>query len=67
MAYRSLGDETLPTDDGPLRALRLTRHDGDPARDPRIDIWLGYDQDLLPVRIRLTDPGGRVLDQMLAR
>lgn len=67
VAYRSLGDETLPTDDGPLRALRLTRYDGDPARDPRIDIWLGYDQDLLPVRIRLTDPGGRVLDQILAR
>jgi hypothetical protein len=67
VAYRSLGDETLATDEGPVRALRLTRHDGDPARDPRIDIWLGYDQHLLPVRIRLTDPGGRVLDQILVR
>ena len=67
VTYRSLGEETLVTEDGPLRALRLTRHDGDAARDPRIDIWLGYDQHLLPVRIRLTDPGGRVLDQLLVR
>jgi hypothetical protein len=59
------GDESLPTDRGPLRALHLERRDGNPARDPRVDVWLGYDHALTPVRIRLTDPAGRVLDQVL--
>jgi hypothetical protein len=63
--FMSRGDESLATDRGPLRTLHLERRDGDPARDPRVDVWLGYDHGLMPVRIRLTDPGGRVLDQVL--
>jgi hypothetical protein len=63
--YVSLGDEVLATDEGQLRTLHLRRQDGDSGRATTIDIWLGYDQGLMPVRIRLTDPGGRVLDQIL--
>lgn len=63
--FLSRGDESLATDRGPLRALHLERRDGNPARDPRVDVWLGYDHGLTPVRIRLTDPAGRVLDQVL--
>ena len=37
------------------------------ADAPKIDVWLGYDHHLIPVRIRATDIGGRVLDQLLAR
>ena len=64
--YASFGDEVLNTDNGELRALHLQRRDGDAGRVTTVDIWLGYDQDLMPVRIRITDPGGRVLDQILA-
>jgi len=64
--YASLGDEVLSTDSGELRALHLQRRDGEAGRVTTVDIWLGYDQGLMPVRIRITDPGGRVLDQILA-
>jgi hypothetical protein len=63
--FLSRGDESLATGGGPLRALHLERRDGNPARDPRVDVWLGYDHGMTPVRIRLTDPAGRVLDQVL--
>ena len=63
--FLSQGDERLETRSGPLRTLHLSRQDGDRSRDPRVDVWLGYDHRLAPVRIRLTDPNGRVLDQLL--
>ncbi len=63
--FGSEGDEVLVTPSGPLRTIHLVRRDIDPARDTKVDVWLGYDQQLKPVRIRLTDVGGRVLDQLL--
>ncbi|MEN9313835.1 MAG: hypothetical protein RIS35_228 [Pseudomonadota bacterium] len=62
--YESRGEATLQTDRGPIRALHLERVAPRRAEDPRIELWLGYDRGMLPVRIRLTDPGGRVLDQI---
>lgn len=63
--FLSQGDQQLETRSGPLRTLHLSRQDGDRSRDPRVEVWLGYDHRLAPVRIRLTDPNGRVLDQLL--
>ena len=63
--FGSEGNEVLVTPSGPLHTVHLVRRDGDPARDPKVDVWLGYDQHFKPVRIRLTDVGGRVLDQLL--
>lgn len=65
--YLSHGETVLETADGPLRALHLER--GAPHRrdDTRFEVWLGYDHGLLPVRIRISDAGGRVLDHVLAR
>jgi len=65
--YAVHGEARLETGSGALRALHLERTAPKKADDNRIEVWLGYDLDLLPVRIRVTDPGGRVLDQMLAR
>lgn len=62
--YRIHGDETLQTATGPIRALRIERIAPRREGDPRIEVWLGYDRGMLPVRIRLTDVGGRVLDQL---
>lgn len=63
--FGSEGNEVLETPSGPLQTVHLVRRDGDPARDPKVDVWLGYDHHFKPVRIRLTDVGGRVLDQLL--
>ena len=65
--YLSFGESVLKTASGPLRALHLERTAPRGDDDPKIEIWLGYDQSLLPVRIRATENGGRVLDQMVVR
>lgn len=65
--YLSHGDAVLETMDGPLRALHLERNAPHRQDDTRFEVWLGYDHGLLPVRIRLTDAGGRVLDHVRAR
>lgn len=62
--YESRGEVTLTTARGPIRALHLERVAPRRAEDPRVEVWLGYDRGMLPVRIRLTDVGGRVLDQI---
>lgn len=41
--------------------IRNPRH-----ADDRIDIWLGPDQSMLPVRIRFVEAEGKVIDQILA-
>lgn len=66
VTYLSHGDATIETPGGPLRTVHLSRQDSDPGRDPKIDVWLGYDHHFAPVRIRLTDVGGRILDQLIS-
>ena len=65
--YRSDGDEVLSSAQGDLRALKLARLPVGGEREAGVEVWLGYEQAMLPVRIRLTDKGGRVIDQMLHR
>jgi hypothetical protein len=62
-----IGDETLMTPEGPIRALHLRRPNPTGKGDPRIDLWLGYDFEMLPVRLRIEDAGRRVLDQLIER
>ncbi|HWS76575.1 MAG TPA: DUF3108 domain-containing protein [Quisquiliibacterium sp.] len=63
--YASRGDAVLKTDSGNRRTLHLERVAPRDADDPRIEVWLGYDLHLLPLRMRVTDAKGRVLDQIL--
>lgn len=65
--YLSHGESAIETVDGPLRALHLERSAPHRQDDTRFEVWLGYDHGMLPVRIRLTDAGGRALDHVLAR
>lgn len=60
-----IGEEVLMAPGGPIRALRLHRAPPFGSRDPRIDLWLGYDHQMLPVRLRVEDGSRRVLDQLL--
>ena len=65
--YLSHGPKVLETPEGVLQTIHLERVLPRNPGDPRIEIWLGRDHQLLPVRVRLTDENGRVLDQLLAR
>ena len=60
-----IGDETLLAPSGAIRALHLHRPPPSGSRDPKIDLWLGYDQQMLPVRLRVEDGSHRVLDQLV--
>lgn len=63
MRFRSDLDEALDLPGGPVRALRLTRAVVDPVDDERFELWLSLPE-LMPVRLRIADPKGRVLDQV---
>jgi hypothetical protein len=62
-----VGEEILMLPGGPIRALHLQRPVPAGTRDPRIDLWLGYDFEMMPVRLRLEESSDRVLDQVIDR
>lgn len=59
-----IGEETVQTDAGAVRALRLNRAGA--GDDPSVDVWLALDGRVVPVRMRITERTGRALDQVLA-
>jgi hypothetical protein len=63
--FAVLGEELLSLPGGPMRALHLQRPSPPGTRDPLIDLWLGVDLDMLPVRLRIEDGSRRVLDQII--
>ena len=65
VGWRVLGEEPVTTDAGVVRAMRLSRA-GTSEDDPAIDVWLALDARIVPVRMRITEPSGRALDQVLA-
>jgi hypothetical protein len=65
--FEVVGDEWLLASGGPIRALHLHRPPPPGTDDPRIDVWLGYDLEMLPVRLRVEDADRRVLDQVIER
>ena len=59
------GEDAVDTERGRVPAVRLTvRNEADPG-DPTIDVWLGTGLSLLPVRIRISEDDGKVIDQVL--
>ncbi|MBU6189803.1 MAG: DUF3108 domain-containing protein [Betaproteobacteria bacterium] len=51
---------------GGVRQLtRLRSEDGDGERSGSVEIWLSESGDLMPIRIRLEDRNGHVLDQLI--
>lgn len=63
--WLSHGEDELHGPGGALRTLRLERTGPYEPDDARVDLWLGYDLQMMPVRLRLSDPDGRVLDQLI--
>lgn len=64
VGWRVLGEETVATDAGPVAALRLSRAMVG-ADEPAIEVWLALDARIVPVRMRITEPNGRALDQVI--
>jgi hypothetical protein len=65
--FAVVGDETLWARGVPIRALHLRRPPLPGSGDPGIDLWLGYDFEMLPVRLRVEDADRRVIDQVIER
>lgn len=60
-------DVMLEMPSGPRQLIRLRSEDGDGgAAAGSLELWLAEDGGLMPVRIRLEDQRGQVLDQILA-
>lgn len=59
--YQSLGEETLETGLGPIKALHIgqVRQQGEETTE----IWLATEYHYLPVKIRFTDKQGGVMEQ----
>ena len=64
VSVRALGQEMLKLPIGEVETLRMQAQAAGGELD--IDIWLSLQHDLLPVRIRITDDEGGVLDQRAA-
>lgn len=56
------GEQALQLPGGSVRALRLVREPRQPY-DSVLEIWLAPGQHYVPVRLRLTQPGGDWVDQ----
>lgn len=62
-AFRLVGTETVATGLGDIKALHYTKVlSGD---DTAFDLWLGIEQQLLPVRVSYADKGGALFEQYL--
>jgi len=48
-----------------LKLLKVEREPRKGKRDARIEVWLDTERDMLPVRMRIADDRGRVIDQVI--
>lgn len=63
--FQVMGEEVLMVGNRSYRSLHLKRPALPGGRDPSVEVWLGYDASLQPVRIRLEDARGQILDQVI--
>ena len=64
--FSVMGVGSIRTGRGPMPSLHLkVRNESDP-KDPVIDVWLASGLGMLPARIRVEEPDGKVIDQVLA-
>jgi hypothetical protein len=63
--WRVVGDEALTVAGQQIPCVQLQRMPQE-ADDSHIDLWLGRQLDYLPVRLRVAQPDGDVVDQQLS-
>lgn len=61
--YRIVGEEELNTELGVYRTLHVRRHDAEGRRG--VEAWLALDHFYLPLKIRLIEKDGGILDQVV--
>jgi hypothetical protein len=64
--FESYGQEVLLAPAGPLQTLHVGYKSQDQGGD-KFDVWLGYDYEMQPVRIRWQEAQGRVIDMILQK
>jgi len=60
--YDFEGEETLTTQIGPMRTLRIGKHNSD--SDEKTELWLAADYHYLPVKISKTEKDGTVTERI---
>lgn len=63
--YDVVGEETLETESGLIRAIHLRKRRG--AATEGTDVWLAPEHHLLPVKIQITDKSGDTVQQVISR
>jgi len=48
-----------------LKLLKVEREPRKGKRDARVEVWLDTEREMLPVRVRIADDRGRVIDQVI--
>jgi len=66
LQFRISRHQIIETPAGIRQLTRLRSEDGDGGGDGSVEIWLSETGDLMPIRIRLEDRRGQVLDQLLS-
>lgn len=64
--FESYGPAVLESPAGVLQTLHVGYRSGAPDSD-KVDLWLGYDLQMQPVRIRWQEAQGRVIDLILQK
>jgi len=62
---RSIAEETI--EGKQVRLLKVEREPRPGKRDASIEVWLDVDRDMLPVRMRIEDRRGRVVEQVMQK
>jgi hypothetical protein len=65
--FDRVGTERVKTPAGEFDAVKIVRRKDGPGDHRSTEIWLAPAQGLIPVRIRVTEKDGTVLDQVAAR
>jgi hypothetical protein len=66
LRFRITQQQMLETPSGVMQLTRLRSEDGDGGGDGSVEIWVSEFGDLMPIRIRLEDRRGQVLDQLIS-
>ena len=66
LRFRITRQQMLEIPSGVMQLTRLRSEDGDGGGDGSVEIWLSEFGDLMPIRIRLEDRRGQVLDQLIS-
>jgi hypothetical protein len=63
--YTFEGEESVNTKLGDLRSLHIAKSKGE--SEEKTELWLAIDYHYLPIKIRMTEKGGKLYEQTVTR